>query len=98
MRFAFHLVEAVLLLVVASSSTRRSGGGVDAFSTPASLTAIHKHQQQQRTKLHMAFDTTKPSNMFDGPVPLVKERDACGVGFIANTNSGGKKNESEVLL
>ena len=31
------------------------------------------------------------SNMFDGPRPLVKERDACGVGFIANTNSGGEQ-------
>ena len=29
-------------------------------------------------------------NMFEGPAPLVKERDACGVGFIANTNSGGE--------
>ena len=29
-------------------------------------------------------------NMFEGPTPLVKERDACGVGFIANTNSGGE--------
>jgi glutamate synthase domain-containing protein 1 len=28
--------------------------------------------------------------MFEGPAPLVKERDACGVGFIANTQSGGK--------
>jgi glutamate synthase (ferredoxin) len=26
--------------------------------------------------------------MFDGPLALVKERDACGVGFIANTQSG----------
>jgi hypothetical protein len=30
------------------------------------------------------------SNMFEGPAPLVKERDACGVGFIANTSEGGK--------
>jgi len=28
--------------------------------------------------------------MFDGPRALVKERDACGVGFIANTQSGGE--------
>jgi len=27
----------------------------------------------------------KESNMFDGPMALMKERDACGVGFIANT-------------
>jgi glutamate synthase (ferredoxin) len=36
--------------------------------------------------------TTKQSDstMFDGPMALTKERDACGVGFIANTQSGGK--------
>jgi hypothetical protein len=42
------------------------------------------------SKLQMAFTTDKPSNMFDGPRALVKERDACGVGFIANIHSGGK--------
>jgi glutamate synthase (ferredoxin) len=41
------------------------------------------------TQLNMAFDSDKPSNMFDGPMALTKERDACGVGFIANTKSGG---------
>lgn len=40
-----------------------------------------------------AFQTDKPSNMFDGPMALVKERDACGVGFIANT----KKDTHKVL-
>ena len=30
-------------------------------------------------------------NMFEGPRPLVKERDACGVGFIANTKTGGER-------
>ncbi len=42
-------------------------------------------------RLQMAFDLKddQVSNMFEGPTPLVKERDACGVGFIANTNSGG---------
>ena len=42
--------------------------------------------------LSMAFDLKdgQKSNMFDGPLPLLKERDACGVGFIANTQSGGK--------
>ena len=47
------------------------------------------------SKLQMAFTTDKPSNMFDGPRALVKERDACGVGFIANTHSGG---ELDVLI
>lgn len=39
----------------------------------------------------MTFDTSKPTNMFDGPMPLVKERDACGVGFIANTKADTHK-------
>jgi glutamate synthase (ferredoxin) len=42
------------------------------------------------TQLNMAFDDSNPSNMFDGPMALTKERDACGVGFIANTQSGGR--------
>ncbi|KAL7508201.1 hypothetical protein ACHAXN_005280 [Cyclotella atomus] len=37
------------------------------------------------------------SNMFDGPAPLVKERDACGVGFIANTSEGGEFGTHKVL-
>lgn len=41
------------------------------------------------TSLYMAFDKEKPTNMFDGPMALTKERDACGVGFIANTKTGG---------
>ena len=41
------------------------------------------------TKLNMAFKTDQPSNMFDGPLPLTRERDACGVGFVANTKTGG---------
>ena len=35
--------------------------------------------------------------MFDGPMPLVKERDACGVGFIANTHSGEEFGTHKVL-
>lgn len=38
------------------------------------------------TKLNMAFATETPTNIFDGPMALTQERDACGVGFIANTN------------
>lgn len=41
--------------------------------------------------LQMAFQTApEDSNIFDGPMALTRERDACGVGFIANTQSGGK--------
>jgi len=41
------------------------------------------------TRLNMAFDNKgEESNIFDGPMALTKERDACGVGFIANTKDG----------
>jgi glutamate synthase (ferredoxin) len=37
-------------------------------------------------------------NMFDGPRPLVLERDACGVGFIANTSGGEEFGTHKVLM
>lgn len=42
------------------------------------------------TQLNMVFNGDEPSNIFDGPMALTKERDACGVGFVANTKLGGK--------
>eukprot|EP00566_Odontella_aurita_P001825 CAMPEP_0113589992 /NCGR_PEP_ID=MMETSP0015_2-20120614/36410_1 /TAXON_ID=2838 /ORGANISM="Odontella" /LENGTH=1708 /DNA_ID=CAMNT_0000496101 /DNA_START=214 /DNA_END=5340 /DNA_ORIENTATION=- /assembly_acc=CAM_ASM_000160 len=50
-------------------------------------------------RLNMAFDLKdgEKSNMFEGPGPLVKERDACGVGFIANTQSGEEFGTHKVL-
>jgi glutamate synthase (ferredoxin) len=45
------------------------------------------------SRLSMSTTTKQSeSTMFDGPMALTKERDACGVGFIANTQSGGKSN------
>lgn len=49
------------------------------------------------TKLQMAFETETPSNMFEGPLALTKERDACGVGFVANTKLGGEFGSHKVL-
>ena len=43
---------------------------------------------QTQTALNMAFDTTKETNIYDGPLALTKERDACGVGFVANPTEG----------
>ena len=44
-----------------------------------------------KTKLNMAWDNKgEKSTIFDGPMAITEERDACGVGFIANTNSEGK--------
>jgi len=47
----------------------------------------------------MAFDLEEgeTSNMFDGPGPLVKERDACGVGFVVNTKAGDGFGTHKVL-
>merc|ERR1712176_1752180 len=44
-----------------------------------------------------AFKSDKPSNMFDGMTPLVKERDACGVGFVANPSTKEEFGTHKVL-
>ena len=68
---------------------------VAAFVLPANQNSLlsspllKQNNNGVATSLHMAFDKSQPSNMFEGPLPLVKERDACGVGFIANTKTGG---------
>lgn len=63
---------------------------------PSPTAQDRRWSQDACTSLH-AFDPSKPSNMFDGPLPLVKERDACGVGFIANTKSGEEFGTHKVL-
>jgi len=79
----------------------------DAFRQGSGLGSggnINFHFLQQNknavtTKLNMAFKLKEgqTSNMFEGPAPLVKERDACGVGFIANTENGGEFGSHKVL-
>jgi len=65
-------------------------------SRPTDLRSPPPRQGRWRP-LGMAFPADKPSNMFDGPAPLVKERDACGVGFIANTQSGEEFGTHDVI-
>jgi glutamate synthase (ferredoxin) len=65
----------------------------DPINKEVSAVATSWSQDQQCrsfTQLNMAFENSNPSNIFDGPMALTKERDACGVGFIANTKSGGR--------
>lgn len=45
----------------------------------------------------MAFPTDRASNMFDGPMALTKERDACGVGFIVNPKTTEEFGTHKVL-
>ena len=68
---------------VALRSPKRIGNDVEVQTTSWS------QDQCSFTQLNMAFDSDKSSNIFDGPMALTKERDACGVGFVANTKSGG---------
>jgi hypothetical protein len=66
----------------------------ETFDVNSKFSQEQQHFQRSKAmiELQMAFDLKEGqvSNMFEGPAPLVKERDACGVGFIANTSSGGK--------
>jgi len=70
--------------------------GASAF-IPTSLKRIPQSLSQDKTKLNMAFKSDQPSNMFDGPLALTRERDACGVGFVANTKIGGEFGSHKVL-
>jgi len=62
-----------------------------AFMQPTLKSVVPKaatfsDRSQSWSKLNMAFDASDVTNMYDGPMALTKERDACGVGFVANTN------------
>ena len=50
--------------------------------------ATFSDRSESWSDLNMAFDSSEGSNIYDGPMALTKERDACGVGFVANTNEG----------
>ena len=71
---------------------------IAAITASTSVLAFQTHINtsprviQQPTTTLNAFQLKdgETQNMFEGPAPLVKERDACGVGFIANTKSGGE--------
>jgi hypothetical protein len=71
------------------SPTQQALRSPQRFQNDVEVKSPWSQDEGSFTQLNMAFDSSKPSNMFDGPMALVKERDACGVGFIANTKSGG---------
>eukprot|EP00571_Detonula_confervacea_P013151 CAMPEP_0172310350 /NCGR_PEP_ID=MMETSP1058-20130122/11432_1 /TAXON_ID=83371 /ORGANISM="Detonula confervacea, Strain CCMP 353" /LENGTH=1669 /DNA_ID=CAMNT_0013023145 /DNA_START=142 /DNA_END=5151 /DNA_ORIENTATION=- len=67
------------------------------FSHSAKLAGIATHSSAVTTLNAFHLKEGETSNMFEGPLPLVRERDACGVGFIANTNSGDEFGTHKVL-
>jgi hypothetical protein len=98
MRFSAGVVAAIagpiaaMAFVQPSVRSRASLG--QAFLSNSGLRTEQQQLQKSKalTQLQMAFELKEGqvSNMFEGPAPLVKERDACGVGFIANTSTGGE--------
>jgi glutamate synthase (ferredoxin) len=101
-------MKIALLLVVATTTTSAFAPQRSFVSAPAaaavtkkSTHAIYPHDDKNNihraSVCRSAFPTDKQTNMFDGPMALVKERDACGVGFIANTKSGGEFGTHKVL-
>lgn len=83
-----RLSSAALIAVVASSASSY----ISSFQLQHGLTHGRNSAAMERVTSLQAFKLKEgeTKNMFEGPTPLVKERDACGVGFIANTQSGGK--------
>lgn len=92
------MIFAILLL---PSATWAFQSPISIASTSRLLSSVHQPARREhdpsgmprheksilgRTSLSAFAGDPQTSNMFDGPMALVKERDACGVGFIANTN------------
>jgi glutamate synthase (ferredoxin) len=78
---------------------------LEVLSREASPTPSRKgwfHDPSSSTQLVAFRGTTtdnqqQSTNMFDGPMALTKERDACGVGFIANAKVGGEFGSHKIL-
>jgi glutamate synthase (ferredoxin) len=85
-----RLGQAAMMAVIAAAST-------SAFQTH--IAGRHAKVGGSATTALEAFQLKdgEVANMFEGPRPLVKERDACGVGFIANTQSGDEFGTHKVL-
>lgn len=97
MRFSSGVIAAIAAPMAAmafmqpfqspsSSATLRHG----AFTTNGNGINNRALSRSESIALQMAFklEEGQTSNMFDGPLQLTKDRDACGVGFIANTKEG----------
>ena len=104
MKFSAGVLAAIAAPMAAMAfmqpSVTSKGVIRQAFDLNSRLSQEQFQRSKAMTELQMAFNLKEGevSNMFEGPAPLVKERDACGVGFISNTSSGGKIDEKETIL
>ena len=78
----------VLLLWLSTITPSSAFLPAHTSSSVVQNTALDGDRSKSWSSLNMAFDDSEQSNMFDGPLPLTKERDACGVGFVANPTEG----------
>jgi len=67
-----------------------------AFSSKSNVSPSSAYNRPSHLSMGYKYDP-KNSNIFDGPLALTKERDACGVGFIANPIQGGEYGTHKVL-
>lgn len=103
MKFSAGVLAAIAAPMAAMAfmqpSVTSKGVVRQAFDLNSRLSQEQFQRSKAMTELQMAFNLKEGevSNMFEGPAPLVKERDACGVGFIANTSSGDEFGTNKVL-
>ena len=87
----FH--PAGVTLHSTSRTTSAAFGAIKPQTNPfeeKAQTPVSRHWTNGGLKMAFELEEGETTNMFDGPAPLVKERDACGVGFIANMKLGGE--------
>lgn len=74
-----------------TAATTSTSSSSSPFRHEESSSSADRVNEQPWSRLNMAFKSSEEqSNIFDGPMALTKERDACGVGFVSNTQNGGK--------
>jgi hypothetical protein len=90
--FVGHKIMALSRVVTAITAFAALFVAVQSLTQPIRLTRyLSATGSPPGTQLHMVFSLKEgqTTNMFDGPLALTQERDACGVGFIVNTQDGG---------
>ena len=75
---------------VSKSQAPQTEEVLPAFSSKSNVSPSSAHKRPSYLSMGYKYDP-KNSNIFDGPLALTKERDACGVGFIANPIQRGCK-------